>query len=43
MRSVRTRQGYASSVDSEANYSSGEEYVVEFLGYRFSFNCLDFE
>jgi hypothetical protein len=36
-------QGYASSVDSEANYSSGEDYVVEFLGYRFSFNAADFE
>jgi len=30
-------------VDSEANYSSGEDYVVEFLGYRFSFNAEDFE
>jgi hypothetical protein len=30
-------------VDSEANYSSGEDYVVEFLGYRFSFNTSDFE
>jgi hypothetical protein len=30
-------------VDSEANYSSGEDYVVEFLGYRFSFNASDFE
>ena len=36
-------QGYASAVDSEANYSSGEDYVVEFLGYRFSFNAADFE
>jgi len=43
MRSVRTRQGYASLVDSEANYSSGEDYVVEFLGYSFSFNASDFE
>jgi hypothetical protein len=25
------------------NYSSGDDYVVEFLGYRFSFNALDFE
>jgi hypothetical protein len=40
---VRTAQGYASAVDSEANYSSGEDYVVEFLGYRFSFNASDFE
>jgi hypothetical protein len=30
-------------VDSEANYSSGEDYVVEFLGYRFGFNASDFE
>jgi hypothetical protein len=43
MRRVRTGQGYASSVDSEANYSSGGDYVVEFLGYRFSFNGADFE
>ena len=27
----------------EANYSSGDDYVVEFLGYRFSFNGDDFE
>jgi hypothetical protein len=27
----------------EANYSSGEDYVVEFLGYHFSFNAYDFE
>jgi hypothetical protein len=30
-------------VDAEANYSSGEDYVVKFLGYRFSFNAADFE
>ena len=28
---------------SDANYNSGDEYVVEFLGYRFSFNAQDFE
>jgi hypothetical protein len=28
---------------SEANYSSGDDFVVEFLGYHFSFNALDFE
>jgi hypothetical protein len=28
---------------SEADYSSGEDYVVEFLGYRFHFNEIDFE
>ena len=27
----------------DANYSSGEDYIVEFLGYRFSFNAYDFE
>ena len=30
-------------MDSEANYSSGDDYVVEFLGYCFSFNASDFE
>ena len=28
---------------TETNYCSGEDYVVEFLGYRFSFNANDFE
>ena len=28
---------------SETNYASGDEYVVEFLGYRFGFNADDFE
>jgi hypothetical protein len=28
---------------AEANYSSGADYVVEFLGYRFGFNSHDFE
>ncbi len=28
---------------SEPNYHSGDDYVVEFLGYRFSFNVDDFE
>jgi hypothetical protein len=27
----------------EPNYSSGDDYAVEFLGYRFSFAALDFE
>ncbi|MGZ8782108.1 MAG: hypothetical protein ACXWZB_01275 [Gaiellaceae bacterium] len=27
----------------EPNYASGDEYVVEFLGYRFGFNVEDFE
>ena len=28
---------------SGTNYSSGDDYVVEFLGYHFSFNGADFE
>ncbi|HSP73270.1 MAG TPA: hypothetical protein VLN26_12920 [Gaiellaceae bacterium] len=28
---------------AEPNYSSGDDYLVEFLGYRFSFNAFDFE
>jgi len=28
---------------SDSNYVSGDDYVVEFLGYRFSFNAVDFE
>src|SRR6185437_539615 len=43
MRRARTGQGYASSVDGVGNYHSGDDYVVEFLGYRFSFNAHDFE
>ena len=27
----------------EPNYHSGDDYIVEFLGYRFSFNAFDFE
>ncbi|HEY0416460.1 MAG TPA: hypothetical protein VGC78_08745 [Gaiellaceae bacterium] len=27
----------------DANYTSGSDYVVEFLGYRFSFGTADFE
>jgi hypothetical protein len=27
----------------EPNYNSGEDYAVEFLGYRFSFGVQDFE
>ena len=34
--------GYPLSVD-EANYSSGDDYAVEFLRFRFSFNAHDFE
>ena len=28
---------------SEANYDSGDDFLVEFLGYRFGFNAVDFE
>ncbi len=34
--------GYSLFV-AEASYSSGDDYVVQFLGYRFSFNGSDFE
>lgn len=27
----------------DANYTSGNDYIVEFLGYRFSFGAADFE
>jgi len=30
-------------VDAAGNYHSGDDYVVEFLGYRFSFSASDFE
>src|SRR5579863_4280013 len=43
MRSERTRQGYAWTVEAEAHYNSGDDYLVEFLGYSFSFNAEDFE
>ena len=43
MRNARMRQGYASPVDEAGNYHSGDDYVVEFLGYRFSFSAFDFE
>jgi hypothetical protein len=35
--------GYAAAVEAAGNYHSGDDYVVEFLGYRFSFSSLDFE
>jgi len=28
---------------TEANYASGEDYLLEFHGYSFGFNALDFE
>jgi hypothetical protein len=40
---VRARlQGTLEPVDGAGNYDSGDDYVVEFLGYRFSFNAADF-
>ena len=30
-------------MEAAGNYHSGDDYIVEFLGYRFSFNSLDFE
>ena len=30
-------------MEAAGNYSSGDDYVVEFLGYRFSFSTPDFE
>ena len=29
--------------ETESNYCSGDDYIVEFLGYRFAFSALDFE
>ena len=39
---TRMRSSYPLPV-SQADYSSGDEYVVEFLGHRFAFNAVDFE
>jgi hypothetical protein len=41
-QSDNVAQRYARAV-AEANYVSGEDYVVEFLGYSFGFNASDFE
>ncbi len=35
--------GYAAAVEAAGNYHSGDDYIVEFLGYRFAFNSVDFE
>jgi len=35
--------GYAAAVEAAGNYHSGDDYIVEFLGYRFSFSNQDFE
>ena len=37
------RAVYLAPVIPEANYTSGEDYEIEFLGYRFAFNSFDFE
>ncbi len=41
-QSDNVAQRYARAV-AEANYVSGEDYIVEFLGYCFAFNASDFE
>src|SRR6516165_3149339 len=38
-----SRLGFRRMASLDANYSSGDDYVVEFLGYSFSFNAFDFE
>src|SRR5918996_3746477 len=35
--------GYAAAVEAAGNYHSGDDYVVQFLGYSFSFSSQDFE
>ena len=30
-------------MEAAGNYHSGDDYIVEFLGYRFSFSSQDFE
>jgi hypothetical protein len=47
-RDVRSNHHYDERVPDalptpDANYTSGDDYVVEFLGYRFSFGATDFE
>ena len=47
-RDVRGKHHYDERVPDalptpDANYTSGDDYVVEFLGYRFSFGATDFE
>ena len=34
---------FACLLTRRTNYSSGDDYVVEFLGYRFTFSAADFE
>ena len=40
---VHGTEGTLASVTGDVDYVSGEDYVVEFLGYRFGFNARDFE
>jgi hypothetical protein len=42
MTEVRTGSGYP-PVMTQVDYSSGEDYVVKFLGHELSFNGADFE
>src|SRR6266540_4083177 len=42
-QSAAHARDYPFVVTTEANYWSGEDYVVEFLGYRFGFNGEDFQ
>ena len=42
MRDPRRPRAYTVRVP-ESNYLSGADFVVEFLGYRFGFNALDFQ
>ena len=41
-RPVHGTEGTLAAWAVTSNYVSGEDYVVEFLGYRFGFNALDF-
>src|SRR5881409_2050633 len=36
-------EGTLRVVEAAGNYHSGDDYIVEFLGYRFSFSAADFE
>jgi hypothetical protein len=35
-------KGTLQAVEGAGNYDSGDDYVVEYIGYRFSFNAEDF-
>src|SRR5207247_2663549 len=38
-----SRELFSDRMIPETNYTSGEDYEIEFLGYRFAFNAFDFE